>query len=303
MISSKPRPNPTPPPSPLPATSADRARRVSRTNYRLAASRGPNKGSEGPCDRGCGSALAAASAGGGADTTNDAAASAKNPMPRRRNVAIKGLDILTRQTTVEEAYPAETSTRRVLRPILIRSLARQKDLNNGVLAQVVVPPPATTKPAADNPPRRVVVVQGSPARRTPASLATTAGGAVATARTAGTAGIEALSATESLRDISSQSSTTSEEFSATPETKSAHNYKAGARRGWAQAPGRLVESYAAGLETRPLTFKCVTSALVGGLGDLAAQAVSYAIRGGGNTVWHDAKVSDEQWTIVVLFVP
>lgn len=54
---------------------------------------------------------------------------------------------------------------------------------------------------------------------------------------------------------------------------------------------RMLTKYAEALETRPLIYKCMTSALVGGLGDVVAQALSWVFRGGvSRTIWHDIKV-------------
>lgn len=274
---------------------------ASNTSDRGAVQRGPNHGSEGLCDGASGPAAAASTATGGVDMPCAAAAAAavKKPMPRRRDIAIKGLDILVDA----EPSPAETSARCVLRPFLIRSLARQKELNNGgVLTKMVMSPPAAREPAADKLPRRVVVAQGSPPR---ASLDAAVPGAAAKARTAGTAGpevylhnmlmSEALSpASEPLRGGSSRS-TAIEKFSEALEISANNNKDSATRRGWHRCrwAGKLLEGYSEALETRPLTFKCVTSALVGALGDAAAQAVFWAIRGGGNAVWHDAKVSPQ----------
>ena len=51
----------------------------------------------------------------------------------------------------------------------------------------------------------------------------------------------------------------------------------------------FLDRYAKALEARPLLSKCVTSAVVGALGDLCAQGMSSAR--GGNGMWHDTQVS------------
>ena len=272
------------------------------------AQRSPNHGSEILCDGAGGpaaGALTATGGGGGGGGVDTACATAvlKNPVPRRRNasiVATKGPDI----HVSADSSPAETSAGCVLRPFLIRSLARQKDLNVGVLTQAVMSPPAGRKPAADKLPRRVVVAQESPPPIIRAAAAAAAGGTATKARTARTAAPEvghrkmfineALSpASEPLRDGSRSTTTTTHEKISEALEISANDNKDSAGRGWrwCRWAGRLLEGYSEALETRPLTFKCITSALVGALGDVAAQAVFWAIQGGGNAVWHDTKVS------------
>lgn len=51
----------------------------------------------------------------------------------------------------------------------------------------------------------------------------------------------------------------------------------------------LLKSYAAALETRPLISKCITSAVIGGLGDVSAQGIHHAC--GGHPVWYNKEVS------------
>ncbi|CAM9204459.1 unnamed protein product [Scytosiphon promiscuus] len=53
----------------------------------------------------------------------------------------------------------------------------------------------------------------------------------------------------------------------------------------------MFTKYAEALGTRPLIFKCITSALVGGVGDIIAQALSWAFRGdvSGSIFWHDTE--------------
>lgn len=62
----------------------------------------------------------------------------------------------------------------------------------------------------------------------------------------------------------------------------------GARRTCWSLEGSL-DRYAKALEARPLLSKCVTSAVVGALGDLCAQGM-FSARGG-DRVWHDMQVS------------
>lgn len=57
------------------------------------------------------------------------------------------------------------------------------------------------------------------------------------------------------------------------------------------SPGVLLEKYAQALDARPLTYKCITSALLGGVGDLCSQGVYWAR--GGNAIWHDKQVSSQ----------
>lgn len=296
MIASSEPPGTTP----LAAENADRAD-ASKTSCRVTAQRGPNTGSEGLCDKDSGTAAAATAGDDGADAQFSAAM--QKPTPRRRAVN-EGIDICD----IAEAPPAEPNTS-VLKLVLIRSLARQKELNEGIVTQVVVSPPAERRPAKDNP-RRVVVQQSS----TRAALVGAAAESAAAKATAGTVGTEvdqrtplmreALSLTsEPLRYSSSSRSTTTtmDKLSAGLQVSASNNNQV--KRGWYRCRwvGRLLDGYSDALETRPLTFKCATSAFVGGLGDVAAQAVSWTIRGGGgNAVWHDAKVSGVQGPFVLL---
>lgn len=265
VASSKPAPSGE---TPRATENVDRA----DASYRVTAQGSLYNGSEGLYDRDSRPAAAAAMpTTGGADT--HAVAAVKKPLPRRRTTVVKGVDIC--DTAEGSSPPAETSAKCVLRPIFIRSLARLNEINDGVITQVVVPPPAARKPATGKTPRRVVVQQS-------------------TARTAGAAVLmtEALlSAAAPLLDSSPRSTTTSEKFSEALEVSASNNIDQG--RGWLRCrwAGRLLEGYSDALETRPLTFKCITSALVGGAGDVAAQAMSWTIRGGG-AVWHDARVSE-----------
>lgn len=58
---------------------------------------------------------------------------------------------------------------------------------------------------------------------------------------------------------------------------------------WWWTPGGLLDAYAEALETQPLVFKCFTSAVIAGLGDLCSQSIFWAR--GGNVVWHNVEVS------------
>lgn len=67
------------------------------------------------------------------------------------------------------------------------------------------------------------------------------------------------------------------------------NAAAAAARKGGGLGGGLLDWYAKALEARPLLSKCVTSAVVGALGDLCAQGV-FSARGG-DGMWHDTQVS------------
>lgn len=54
----------------------------------------------------------------------------------------------------------------------------------------------------------------------------------------------------------------------------------------------LLKNYGQALETKPLRTKCLTSAVMGGLGDVFAQGVLWAR--GGNALWVNTNVSDKQ---------
>lgn len=51
----------------------------------------------------------------------------------------------------------------------------------------------------------------------------------------------------------------------------------------------LLLRYAEALESRPLVSKCITSAVIGGLGDVGAQGITQVY--GGRRIWHDHEVS------------
>lgn len=51
----------------------------------------------------------------------------------------------------------------------------------------------------------------------------------------------------------------------------------------------LLLRYAEALESRPLVSKCITSAVIGGLGDVGAQGIAQVY--GGRRIWHDHEVS------------
>ncbi|CAM9822954.1 unnamed protein product, partial [Ectocarpus sp. 13 AM-2016] len=62
----------------------------------------------------------------------------------------------------------------------------------------------------------------------------------------------------------------------------------------------LLGRYADELERRPLIWKCVTSALVGALGDVISQGVYWAIRGGrANAVWHDTNALRQSLAVAI----
>lgn len=54
-------------------------------------------------------------------------------------------------------------------------------------------------------------------------------------------------------------------------------------------PTRLLGWYADALEKKPLLVKCISSGLVGALGDMISQCVFWGQ--GGGAVWHDKEVS------------
>ncbi|CAN0102874.1 unnamed protein product, partial [Hapterophycus canaliculatus] len=63
---------------------------------------------------------------------------------------------------------------------------------------------------------------------------------------------------------------------------------------------KLSKKYAEALETRPLIFKCLTSALVGGLGDVVAQALSWAFQDDASRgIWHDTKAIRQTLAVTV----
>lgn len=53
--------------------------------------------------------------------------------------------------------------------------------------------------------------------------------------------------------------------------------------------GRLLKGYANALEIRPLLVKCLTSGLIGTLGDVMSQGIHQAR--GGDAIWHTGDVS------------